>query len=186
MQFVFSAIYIAAIVLQLLIRLPHEKKRHQLKVSKSGVTPKDKLGLVLLTLSYGVLPMMFIFTSYLNFANYEVSILGRLLGVLVQALSVFVFWRSHLDLGGNFSPLVEIQEKHQLVTQGVYGIVRHPMYASLFLWVIAQPFILPNWLAGMLNIPVFFVFYFVRGELSQDANELCNWFSRDLRGLELQ
>jgi protein-S-isoprenylcysteine O-methyltransferase Ste14 len=36
------------------------------------------------------------------------------------------------------------------------------MYASQWLWVIAQPLLLQNWIAGFLNLLVFIPFYFLR------------------------
>jgi protein-S-isoprenylcysteine O-methyltransferase Ste14 len=35
-----------------------------------------------------------------------------------------------------------------LVTNGIYGRIRHPIYTSLVLWGAAQPFLLQNILAG--------------------------------------
>jgi protein-S-isoprenylcysteine O-methyltransferase Ste14 len=36
------------------------------------------------------------------------------------------------------------------------------MYASQWLWVMAQPLLLQNWIAGFLNLLVFMPFYFLR------------------------
>ena len=36
------------------------------------------------------------------------------------------------------------------------------MYASQWLWVIAQPLLLQNWIAGFINLLVFVPFYFLR------------------------
>jgi protein-S-isoprenylcysteine O-methyltransferase Ste14 len=73
-----------------------------------------------------------------------------------------VFWRAHADLGTNWSPSLEIREKHELITRGIYGVIRHPMYASQLLWVLAQVLLLPNWLAGSLDLLVFVAFYSLR------------------------
>ena len=62
----------------------------------------------------------------------------------------------------NWSPSLEIREKHELITRGIYGVIRHPMYASQWLWVIAQPLLLQNWLAGVVNLVIFIPFYFMR------------------------
>ncbi len=79
-----------------------------------------------------------------------------------MAGAIFVFWRSHADLGLNWSPSLEIREKHELITRGIYGLIRHPMYASQWLWVIAQPLLLQNWLAGFANLILFIPFYILR------------------------
>ncbi|MCX6047580.1 MAG: isoprenylcysteine carboxylmethyltransferase family protein, partial [Chloroflexi bacterium] len=68
----------------------------------------------------------------------------------------------HMDLKSNWSPTLEIRQDHTLVTTGIYRYIRHPMYASQWLWVIAQILLLQNWLAGPLNLLIFIPFYFLR------------------------
>ncbi len=48
------------------------------------------------------------------------------------------------------------------MTSEIYGILRHPMYASQLLWVIAQILLMQNWLAGPLDLLFFIPFYFLR------------------------
>ena len=48
------------------------------------------------------------------------------------------------------------------MTDGIYGILRHPMYASQLVWVIAQILLMQNWLAGPLDLLFFIPFYFLR------------------------
>ncbi|MCL6613199.1 MAG: hypothetical protein K6U03_01040 [Firmicutes bacterium] len=52
--------------------------------------------------------------------------------------------------------------KQQLVTQGIYGTIRHPMYASQLLWGIAQALLLQNWIAGPAGLAAFLPLYLVR------------------------
>lgn len=109
-----------------------------------------------------LVPMIYSVSSWLDFANYTLPIWASWLGLAILAGGLFVFWRAHADLGLNWSPTLEIREKHELITRGIYGIIRHPMYASQILWVIAQPLILQNWIAGWLNMLVFIPFYILR------------------------
>ena len=39
-----------------------------------------------------------------------------------------------------------------LVTEGIYGRVRHPMYTAFWLWAVAQALLLPNWIAGFSGL----------------------------------
>jgi protein-S-isoprenylcysteine O-methyltransferase Ste14 len=57
--------------------------------------------------------------------------------------SFFLFFRSYTD-NTFLSPLVRIQEdrKHQVVSTGVYGFVRHPMYLGAILMLIGAPLLL--------------------------------------------
>ncbi len=47
--------------------------------------------------------------------------------------ALWLFWRSHADLGRNWSQAFELRKGHELITHGVYRVVRHPMYAAIWL-----------------------------------------------------
>jgi protein-S-isoprenylcysteine O-methyltransferase Ste14 len=55
-----------------------------------------------------------------------------------------------------------MRKDHELVERGVYRRVRHPMYAAIFLFAIAQGFLLQNWLAGWGGFVSFAVLYLMR------------------------
>ena len=159
---IFTAIYFVAIIAEMAIRAPINQKRKQQKVTESRYNAQEKILLLLLSIGMFFVPIIYGATDWLDFANYSLPIWARWFGVLLISLALFVFWRAHADLGLNWSPTLEIREHHDLVTQGIYGVIRHAMYASQWLWVIAQPLLLPNWIAGFLNLVVFIPFYFLR------------------------
>lgn len=159
---IYTAIYFLAIIVETTIRAPLNKKRKAEKMSERRFTSQEKTLLGLLFLGMMVIPIIFAASDWLDFANYTLPAWAGWLGVLLIAGAVFVFWRAHADLGLNWSPTLEIREKHELITDGIYGVIRHPMYASQWLWVIAQPLLLQNWIAGFLNLWIFIPFYFLR------------------------
>lgn len=159
---IFTAIYFVAIIIETTIRAPLNKKRQQEKMSERRVTAQEKTLLGLLFLAMLAIPILYAATDWLDFADYKLPDWAGWLGVLLIAGALFVFWRAHADLGLNWSPTLEIREKHELITRGIYGVIRHPMYASQWLWVIAQPLLLHNWIAGFLNLLVFVPFYLLR------------------------
>ena len=159
---VFVCIYFAAIVIEMIIRAPLNKKRKAEKMNVRRVTSQETIILFLLLIAMLILPLVYVFSNWLAFANYTLPAWTGWLGVIILAGALFVFWRAHADLGLNWSPTLEIREKHELITKGIYGIIRHPMYASQWLWVIAQPLLLQNWIAGWLNFLIFVVFYALR------------------------
>jgi len=55
-----------------------------------------------------------------DFANFKINVYAGVLGILLIIPSNWLFWRSHKDLDRQFSPILEIQESHQLITHGVY------------------------------------------------------------------
>jgi protein-S-isoprenylcysteine O-methyltransferase Ste14 len=74
----------------------------------------------------------------------------QVLGGAGLAGSFFLFFRSYTD-NTFLSPLVRIQEdrKQQVVSTGVYGFVRHPMYLGAILMFIGTPLLLGS-LFGVL------------------------------------
>ena len=159
---IFIAVYFIALIIEIIIRVPLDRKRKQEKMSERRVTSQEQILLGLLSLGGLVAPLVYAATNWLDFANYTLPAWAGWLGILLTAGALFVFWRAHADLGLNWSPSLEIREKHELITRGIYGIIRHPMYASQWLLVIAQPLLLQNWIAGFLNLLVFIPFYLLR------------------------
>ena len=159
---IFEIVYWLALVVEMVIRAPINKKRKQEKMSEQNVSTQEKVILFLLLIGLFILPLIYSASSWLDFANYSLPAWAGWLGVALIAGALFVFWRAHADLGLNWSPSLEIREKHELITKGIYGVIRHPMYASQWLWVIAQPLLLQNWIAGIVNLLIFIPFYMLR------------------------
>jgi protein-S-isoprenylcysteine O-methyltransferase Ste14 len=159
---IFTAIYFVAIIAEIVIRAPINQKRKGQKITESRYSSQEKMLLLLLFFGMFMVPILYAATDWLDFANYSLPIWARWLGVLLMVFAVFVFWRAHADLGLNWSPTLELRENHDLVTHGIYGVIRHAMYASQWLWVLAQPFLLPNWIAGFLDLLIFVPFYLLR------------------------
>jgi protein-S-isoprenylcysteine O-methyltransferase Ste14 len=158
----FEVVYWVALVVEMAIRTPINKQRRKEAMSERRVTLQEKILLFLLLLGMFILPLIYSTSTWLDFANYSLPSWAGWVGVAVMIGAILVFWRAHADLGLNWSPSLEIREKHELITRGIYGVIRHPMYASQWLWVIAQALLLQNWLAGIVNLIIFIPFYFMR------------------------
>jgi protein-S-isoprenylcysteine O-methyltransferase Ste14 len=158
---IFTAVYFLALVIQIIIRAPFDRKRRQEKLRESRFSKQEQFLLTLLA-SGLVAPILYAATHWLDFANYTLPAWASWLGVFLTAISLLIFWRGHTDLGTNWSPTLAIREQHTLVTDGIYGVIRHPMYASQWIFALAQPLLLHNWIAGFWNLLVFFPFYILR------------------------
>lgn len=75
---------------------------------------------------------------------------------------MWVFRRTHKELGRNWSITLEIRDKHELIRRGPYALVRHPMYTSFLLMGVGQAFLLPNWVAGLAGLAGFAVLFLLR------------------------
>ncbi|MCE7984197.1 MAG: isoprenylcysteine carboxylmethyltransferase family protein [Caldilinea sp. CFX5] len=160
-DFWLKAAFLVAIVAQIVIRSPYNRLRQQNRVTTDRVTTQEMVLLWLLLLGL-LLSLIYIFTDWLAFADYHLPPWLGNVGILLLLLALWLFWRSHVDLGRNWSPSLQIIEQHTLVTNGVYRHIRHPMYAAQWLFVLAQLFLLQNWLAGPANLLCFIPFYFLR------------------------
>ena len=101
-------------------------------------------------------------TPWLAFADYPLRPVPFAAGVVCLAVGLWFFHRSHADLGTNWSITLEVREKHQLVTHGIYRRVRHPMYMALFLYSVGQALALPNWVAGPSYLVAFGLLFALR------------------------
>ena len=70
-------------------------------------------------------------------------------------------------------------ENHELVTEGIYRTVRHPMYSAFWLWAIAQALLLPNWIAGFAGLAGFAVLYF--GRVAREERMMLETFGDSYR-----
>ena len=142
-----KAIILSSSIVMVVIRAPHGERSRKIKVVKSR---KGPLEIALLTLAWLAffLPLIWVAAPVLAFADYLLRPVPFLAGILCLALGLWLFHRSHADLGPNWSITLELREKHQLVTQGIYRHVRHPMYSALLLYSLGQALVLPNWVAG--------------------------------------
>jgi protein-S-isoprenylcysteine O-methyltransferase Ste14 len=134
-------------IVMIAIRAPHGKRSRGVPVVRSR---RGRLELVLLTMAWLAffLPLIWVVTPVLKFADYPLRAVPFFAGTVCLALGLWLFHRSHVDLGTNWSVTLEVREKHRLVTEGIYRRVRHPMYMALLLYSAGQALILPNYIVG--------------------------------------
>lgn len=142
-----KTLILLASVVMVVIRAPYGKQSRTVKVARSR---KGRLEVFLLTVAWIAffIPLFWIATPWLAFADYALHPLPLVAGSIVLAFSLWLFHRSHADLGTYWSITLEIRESHRLVTHGIYRHVRHPMYLSLLLYGLGQAAVVPNWVAG--------------------------------------
>lgn len=161
-MFIFKLTYWAALVAQIFIRAPYAKGQKAAPKTDRRVSATETILVGLLSVFVGIFPLIYSLTNWLDFANYTLPDWLGWLGVVIMILSLLLFWRAHHDLKSNWSPTLEIRQDQTLITNGIYRYIRHPMYASQFVWAIAQILLLQNWLAGPLNLIFFTLFYILR------------------------
>jgi protein-S-isoprenylcysteine O-methyltransferase Ste14 len=166
MNGILKALYFLGVLAEIVIRFPHELQRRRTRIAVDRVTGLERSLVGLVSVGLFFIPAVYTFTPWLDKADYRLSprAKGRVggFGAVILAGALWMFWRSHADLGRNWSPSLQLREGHTLVTEGVYRSVRHPMYASMWLWGIAQTLLLQNWIAGWAGLVLFLPLYVLR------------------------
>lgn len=181
-----KAVIVAASVVMVAIRAPHGRRSRGIKVVKSG---KGALEIVLLTLAMVgfFVPLIWIASPAFSFAEYPLRTGPLVAGILFFVVGLWLFYRSHADLGPNWSITLEVREQHRLITHGVYRCIRHPMYTALFFYSVGQALVLPNWVAGPSYLVTFGILFAcrVRAEermmLEQFGDEYAAYMARTQR-----
>jgi len=184
----FEILYLAFFIAGSVVRVIGVAKgkswwRRKSEVVENRGTWTEKLFLFFSFLGMQVIPFIYIFSSWLDFADYGLPVgLSRILGwsgCLVFAAAIWVLWRSHIDLGRNFSPELKIRKEHKLVTHGIFRTIRHPMYSAHWLWALAQAMLLQNWIAGLSMLLAFWPLYAYR--VTREEFMMCDRFGDDYR-----
>jgi protein-S-isoprenylcysteine O-methyltransferase Ste14 len=141
-------------------RLRRDEK--QKRITDDRDTKLDYLLMILSFVGWQVIPAIYVLTGWWGFADYHLPTWTGWVGVVIFVLSLWLLWRSYADIGRNWSASLQTMKGHSLVTHGVYQRIRHPTYAAVWLWGIAQPLLLHNWIAGFAHLVLFAPLYLLR------------------------
>jgi protein-S-isoprenylcysteine O-methyltransferase Ste14 len=172
-------LFMIGFVSAFIIRSPHQRENKENKVAVDRKTAQEKVLLVLVFIGMVILPLVYVFSPWLSVADYHSIVWIGYSGAVCFGVALWLFWRSHNDLGKNWSPTLEVREGHTLVTNGVYQKIRHPMYTATWLWCVAQALLLPNWVAGLAGIISFGILYVLR--ISNEEQMMLEQFGEEYK-----
>jgi protein-S-isoprenylcysteine O-methyltransferase Ste14 len=157
-------IWVLGIAAWYIVRHPFERRAKRVRIVSSKRSRAEMVGLASALIGMAVIPGFYVATGMPEAANYRTSSWAVALGALIFCAALWVFRRTHKELGRNWSISLEIREQHKLVREGPYALVRHPMYTSFLLMALGQAFLLANWVAGLAGLAGFAVLFFLRVE----------------------
>jgi protein-S-isoprenylcysteine O-methyltransferase Ste14 len=172
-----TVIWFVGIVGWYIIRRPFERKAKKVSVSKSLFGRRESGILALAFLGLFVVPAVYALTGYPSSLDRPFIPAIAWFGLATVCAALWLFRRSHVDLGRNWSISLEVREQHALVKAGVYRLIRHPMYSSFFLLALAQMLLLSNWLAGasgLLGVGILYAF-----RVRQEERMMFEYFGND-------
>ena len=147
-----ALVWFAGLVGWYIIRHPFERNAKKIGVSKSLFDRRESGLLAIALLGLFAIPAIYAATGFPAALDRPFVPAVAWLGIATMIAALWVFRRSHVDLGRNWSISLEVREQHALVKTGIYRFVRHPMYSSFFLLGLAQMLLLANWFAGLAGI----------------------------------
>jgi protein-S-isoprenylcysteine O-methyltransferase Ste14 len=159
--------WVLGIVAWYIIRYPFERRAKRVRVVGDYRSLSERVALSAALVGMAVIPGFYVATGMPRYADYAPRLWAVVVGVLALALGLWVFRRAHKDLGRNWSISLEIREKHQLVSRGLYRVIRHPMYLSFLLIALGQAFLLPNWIAGLAGLLGFAILFLMRVDVEE-------------------
>jgi protein-S-isoprenylcysteine O-methyltransferase Ste14 len=174
-----KAAFVLLVVGWFVIRYPYARRSRRTPVARSARGPRE-IALLLLSLTgLGIVPVVYVASGFPRTADYGFRPMQAWLGLAAAIAALVMFRLTHRALGRNWSVTLEVRESHKLVTDGVYGRVRHPMYTAFWLWAVAQALLLPNWVAGLSGLVGFGTLYFLR--VGREERLMVDAFGDDYR-----
>ncbi|MDI3561753.1 protein-S-isoprenylcysteine O-methyltransferase [Bradyrhizobium sp. Arg816] len=157
-----KVIFVALAIGWYLIRYKYARRSRRARVVRSARGPLETTLLLISLSGLGLVPLVYVAIGIPHFADRSFYPSLAWLGSLIAIAALGMFHLTHRALGRNWSISLDVRENHELVTEGVYRRVRHPMYSAFWLWAIAQALLLPNWVAGFAGLIGFGILYFGR------------------------
>ena len=143
------------------IRAPHGQRSRGVKVVKNRKGTQEVILLTFAWLGFFV-PLVWVVSPAFSFAEYRLRVGPLIVGVACLVVGLWLLYRSHADLGTNWSVTLQVREQHRLITHGIYRHTRHPMYLALFVYSVGQLLVLPNWIAGPSYLIAFGILFACR------------------------
>lgn len=70
----------------------------------------------------------------------------RWMGFLLGLFGLGIWIWAQIALGREWSPQLQLREKHRLITTGPYARMRHPLYSGMIVWAGGLALLTANWL----------------------------------------
>jgi protein-S-isoprenylcysteine O-methyltransferase Ste14 len=103
-----KTLYFLGMLAEMVIRVPYERQRRHttMVVDRVDWSERSLLGLMFVGMFF--IPAVYVLTSRFDRADYRLPQEARGItggaGVAILTVAVWLFWRSHADLGRNWSP----------------------------------------------------------------------------------
>ena len=143
---------------------------------QAGEKNREQVSFWLISLFWYVSMIYAILDAWsLEWTTFEASLWSlRMLGITLTGLGLVFRFLARSALGKHYSVHVATSERHELVTNGIYGLIRHPAYLGLLCLFLGIPLCEGSWVGFLValggGIPM--VLY----RISIEEKLLVDWF----------
>ena len=165
----FKLLFLVLFVLILIVRAYFGIKQRRMgqssySVSEKAVAREGRWSLLLRPTMFlfmlGLIVLYFIEPSGSAWLYLTLPSWLRFSGVLLGVGGILLLVWVHRTLGMQWSTTLQFREGHTQNTSGPYEFIRHPMYASLFLFFIGLSIVSSFW--PLMALVVIFLLFFIR------------------------
>ncbi len=93
--------------------------------------------------------------------------ISRVLGLLILGAGVAIASAGALTLGPNLTPATEPLPRGQLVTRGIYRVVRHPIYLGVSTLLAGYGMLRGGWVAGSIVFAVAVAYFEAKARVEE-------------------
>lgn len=104
--------------------------------------------------------------AYFNNSAPEYSLL-YISGVIIMFLGLLLRAYAVHRLGSMFTPTVQIQSSHKLITEGPYRSLRHPSYSGAWIAFIGGALVFDSWIGVVTVLITMGIAYYVRIKIEE-------------------
>ena len=116
--------------------------------------------LVFAAIYFGAALIYVLIPSWILFPSIALPDWFRLILIGVGVLGLLIVFWGHRDLGKNWAPSVSgVRRDTVLVTTGLYGFVRHPIYLGIFIFLSALALMVANLLILFPTVALLILLY---------------------------
>ncbi len=167
----FAYCYLIGALAAYLLRIPSLKLNARAQKPEERMSQKQRMQqegylLSVLLMSWFiasiVLPIFYLATDWFARFDFRLPDAGYYAGLAIFALALWLLRRAHTDLARSWSAVVQIKRDQQLITEGIYARMRHPIYSAHLLWGAAQVLLIHNWVCGFLGFALIVIIMALR------------------------
>src|SRR6266853_4175082 len=108
-----NAVFLVGFIVYVAIRGVFKQRVRNNEMTVSRVDGLEKALMLILIPGALLLPVVYLFTPWLAFADYRLPAFAPCCGAVLMMAALWLFYRSHADLGLNWSVTLELRKGHQ-------------------------------------------------------------------------